>query len=710
MNTPETPAHILKKYFGYDTFRPMQLEIIDHVLAKKDSLVIMPTGGGKSICFQIPAMLMEGTFIVLSPLIALMKDQVEGLVANGIPAAFINSTIDTGQEADVLQKLHSGKLKLLYLSPERFLGQSMFNILKNARISGFAIDEAHCISVWGHDFREEYGKLGIIKTQWPQTPVIALTATADKISRRDIGTQLKLSEPTTFLGSFNRPNISLQVLPGQKVYREVKRILSHHRGESGIIYCLSRKSCEEVAGRLELDGFSAALYHAGLDKEIRTKVQEDFKKDKVKIIVATIAFGMGIDKSNIRFVIHYNLPKNIEGYYQEIGRGGRDGLPCETVMFYSYRDVMILRGFCEESAQKEIQLAKLKRIQQYAEASVCRRKILHTYFGEDLAENCGNCDVCKNPPTSTDGTVIVQMALSALTRLNENVGIGTLIDVLRGSQKSYLFQHGYQEIKTYGAGKDHSYDDWQHYVLQMLHHGFLEIAYDQNHVLKITDAGREVLFKGRKVQMVSPNLSTDSDRFVKKEEPEKSQKQLFAEGLFDALRSLRHLIADSKGVPPYVIFSDATLKEMAAQHPVTLEEMGAISGVGEFKLAEYGDVFIREIIGYIMNSDIKSSGIKGKTQLETLKLIREGKSTSEIASLRGISESTIYGHLAALLERGLIMDISPYLSDQEIATIKTAVEAVGPTDQLTPIFNHMEGKVDFGKIRLFLSSIKAKGS
>ncbi|MDZ7607513.1 MAG: DNA helicase RecQ [Cyclobacteriaceae bacterium] len=535
-----TASHILKKYFGYDSFRPMQEDIINHVLAKKDCLVIMPTGGGKSICFQIPALLMEGTTIVISPLIALMKDQVEGLVANGIPAAFINSTIDTVQEAAALEKLHNGKLKLLYLSPERFLSQPMFNILKEANISGFAIDEAHCISVWGHDFREEYGRLGIIKKQWPHAPVIALTATADKISRRDIVTQLKLTDPAVFLGSFNRPNLSLQVKPGQKVYREVKKILSRHHGESGIIYCLSRNSCEEVAERLEFDGFSAAPYHAGLEKEVRAKVQEDFKKDKVNIIVATIAFGMGIDKSNIRFVIHYNLPKNIEGYYQEIGRGGRDGLPCETVMFYSYRDVMILRSFCEESKLKDIQLAKLKRIQQYAEAAVCRRKILLTYFGEDLPENCGNCDVCKNPPTSTDGTVIVQMALSALARLSENVGIGTLIDVLRGSQKSYLFQHGYHEIKTYGVGKDHSYDDWQHYILQMLHLGFLEIAYDQNHVLKITDAGREVLFKGRKVQLVSVLDSSEVGQLMVKEEPEKTQKQLFANGLFETLRSLRH--------------------------------------------------------------------------------------------------------------------------------------------------------------------------
>jgi ATP-dependent DNA helicase RecQ len=694
----------LKKYFGYDSFRPMQREIIQSVLDGKDSLVIMPTGGGKSLCFQIPAILQEGTFIVISPLIALMKDQVESLKANGIDAAFINSTLEAHEESVVLQKLDKGELKLLYLSPEKLQSRMMLDRILKLKISGFAIDEAHCISVWGHDFREEYGKLGFIKEKWPDLPVIALTATADKISRRDISKQLNLIEPEIFIASFNRPNLSLQVLPGQQVYRQVKRIVDRHEGEAGIIYCLSRKSCEEVAAKLTLDGHKAAFYHAGMETRERSKVQEDFIKDNVPIIVATIAFGMGIDKSNIRYVIHYNLPKNIEGYYQEIGRGGRDGLPCETVMFYSYRDVMILRDFAEQSALKEIQLAKLKRIQQFAEAEVCRRKILLTYFGEDLEQDCGNCDVCKNPPMAEDGTITAQMALSALKRLDEKVGIGILIDVLRGSQKSHIFENGYHNIKTYGVGKEISYLDWQHYVLQFLHHGLIEIAYDQNHVLKVTEAGNRVLFNGRKVKLVKPAMQGDAFQTYTKPEPTKTKKQEFEEQLFDALRELRKQIADSKGVPPYVIFSDATLKEMAAEHPVTQNEISLISGVGEYKLAEYGEVFINEILRFMANSGFSSSVVKGKTYIETFQLLKSGKTPAEIAVIRNIQESTIYSHLAHLYERDMISDISPYVSSEEIAKIEAAIREIGLGDTLKPLFEYLGEKIHYGKIRLYLSS------
>jgi ATP-dependent DNA helicase RecQ len=698
-----TPHQILKKYFGYDSFRPMQEEIIDSVLAGKDSLVIMPTGGGKSICYQIPAIAMPGTLIVISPLIALMKDQVESLQANGIEAAFINSTLDASQERIHLQKLDNGQLKLLYLSPEKLQTRAMYDRLQTSKISCFAIDEAHCISVWGHDFREEYGKLGFIKKKWPEVPVIALTATADKISRRDIVTRLNLEDPGIFIDSFNRPNLSLQVRPGQSVYRQVKSIVERHKGEAGIIYCLSRKSCVEVAAKLNWDGHKAAHYHAGMDAKDRNKTQEDFIKDNIPIIVATIAFGMGIDKSNIRFVIHYNLPKNIEGYYQEIGRGGRDGLPCETVMFYSFRDVMILRDFAENSALKDIQLAKLKRIQQFAEAEVCRRKILLSYFGEDLKDDCGNCDVCKNPPLTEDATITTQMALSALKRLNENVGIGILIDVLRGSQKSYIFENGYHEIKTYGAGREVSYQDWQHYLLQMLHHGLVEIAYDQKHVLKITEAGNDVLFKGRKVKLVRPSEGGEPYRPYAKPEPRKTKKEEFEDNLFEALRELRKQIADSKGVPPYVIFSDVTLKEMAADQPISLQAMSVVSGVGEFKLAEYGEVFVNEIQRQMAQSGLGSSVVKGKTYVETLQMLKDGKNISEIAQIRNISPTTVYSHLAYLYEKRLISNIENYLTREEMKQIEGAVNTIGVTDALKPIFDHLEEKVDYGKIRLFLS-------
>ncbi len=704
------PLSILKKHFGYDTFRPGQENIIQSVLKQKDSLVIMPTGGGKSICFQIPAIILEGTFVVISPLIALMKDQVESLRANGIDAAYINSTLSSEEEKELIIKMRDEKLKLLYLSPEKLLSESMIRILKEINVSGFAIDEAHCISVWGHDFREEYSKLNILKTQWPNVPVIALTATADKITRRDIIKQLHIDEANVFISSFNRPNLSLQVQPGQKVYRQVKSIVDRHKNESGIIYCLSRKSCEEVALKLGRDGYKAAYYHAGMETAKRTKVQEDFIKDNVPIIVATIAFGMGIDKSNIRFVIHYNLPKNIEGYYQEIGRGGRDGLPCETVLFYSFRDIMILRDFAEGSKQAELQLAKLKRIQQYAEAEVCRRKILMAYFGEDLKQDCGNCDVCLNPPESKDATITIQMALSALKRLKEKIGIGVLIDVLRGSQKSYLFEQGYNQIKTYGVGKDISYEDWQHYILQMLHHGLIEIAYDQKHVLKITDAGSDVLFGKRKVNLVLPYEKGHEAHLYLKTEPQKTKKQEFEEALFDILRVLRKQIADSKGVPPYVVFPDNSLKEMAAEHPVSIEEMAEISGVGEFKLAEYGTVFINEIQNYLAKSEVQNTSIKGKTYIQTLHLIKEGNSISEIAKARNIHETTVYSHIAYLVEKHLITDVNEYVTIEEINQIRGAVEATGQNTILRPIFDHLDEKIDFGKIRLGLSFLKTSGN
>lgn len=698
-----TPANALKKYFGYDQFRPMQEEIIQAILDGRNCIVIMPTGGGKSVCFQVPALLQSGTFVVISPLIALMKDQVESLRANGIEAAFINSSLETSEENSLLQNLKNGLIKLLYLSPEKLLSNTMLGILEGVNISGFAVDEAHCISVWGHDFREEYSKLDLIKRRWPNLPLVALTATADKITRRDIAKQLAMENSELFLSSFNRENLSLQVRPGQKVYKQLKSILTNHKGKSGIIYCLSRKSCEEVASKLNFDGYNAAYYHAGMNSNQRSKTQEDFIKDNVQIIVATIAFGMGIDKSNIRFVIHYNLPKTIEGYYQEIGRGGRDGLPCETVMFYSYRDVMILQDFARESKQAELQLAKLKRIQQYAEALVCRRKILMAYFGEDLKDDCGNCDVCKNPPKTEDATINAQKVLSALKRLRERVGIGSLIDVLRGSQKSYIFQNGYHQVKTFGAGKEISYQDWQHYILQMLHLGLLEIAYDQKHVLKITNSGNDVLFKDRKVNLVKPFSDKSEHHTFLKPEQQKTKKQEFEEQLFEELRVLRKQIADSKGVPPYVVFSDATLKEMASYHPINHEEMSSISGVGEFKLAEYGDIFINQIQHYLADSSISDSSIKGKTYVQTLQLTKEGKSIAEIAKERNIHSTTVYSHLAYLFEKKLVTEIENYLTPKEMGMIEAAVKATGVNDRLKPLHDHLREQIDYGKIRLYLS-------
>ena len=444
-----TPESTLKKHFGYDGFRPVQKEVIDKILDKNDALVVMPTGGGKSIIYQLPALILPGITVVVSPLIALMKDQVGALKANGIPAEFINSSLSDPEKREVFSRIRNNHLKLIYVSPERLVLDSFISFLKQLEISLFAIDEAHCISVWGHDFRPEYSQLSLLKENFPDTPIVALTATADKITQSDICKQIGINESNKFIASFDRPNLSLNVLPAKKRYEFIRDHIKASRNNSGIIYCLSRKSTESIARKLQADGINADFYHAGLSAAQRNKVQDDFINDNTLVICATIAFGMGIDKSNVRWVFHYNLPKNIESYYQEIGRAGRDGLPSETFLFYNFGDLIMLRKFAEESGQPEIQLAKLERIQQYAEATTCRRKILLSYFNEHLDESCGNCDVCENPPQTFDGTIIAQKALSAIIRLNEKVSSGILIDILRGSKRYEIISNGYHQIKTF---------------------------------------------------------------------------------------------------------------------------------------------------------------------------------------------------------------------------------------------------------------------
>ncbi|KAA3640347.1 MAG: DNA helicase RecQ, partial [Bacteroidetes bacterium] len=502
MQTP--PKEILKKFFGYDEFRPMQKQIIDTVYAGKDSLVLMPTGGGKSICYQIPSIGLPGTGIVVSPLISLMKNQVDGLRANGVKAAFLNSSLGIPEQRAIEDDFFNGNLDLLYVSPEKMITPDMNALLSRVKINLFAIDEAHCISSWGHDFRPDYTLLNFIKRQFPDIPVLALTATADKITRKDILQLLAIPHAEQFIASFDRPNISLEVRPGQQKRQQIIRFIKEKPGESGIIYCLSRKSTENLAMKLQEEGVNAAPYHAGLSSAERTKVQENFIKDDTPVICATIAFGMGIDKSNVRWIIHYNMPKNLEGYYQEIGRCGRDGTDAHALLFYSYADVMMLQEIITNNAStnEEIQLAKLDRMRQYAEAPACRRRILLNYFNENLSEDCGNCDVCKNPPQKIDGTEVTQKALSAVYRLKEKVGMGMLIDVLRGSGKKEIFQRGYNQIKTYGAGREIPYPQWQSYLLQMLNLGYLEIAADQNNVVKLTQASQKVLFEGKKVELV----------------------------------------------------------------------------------------------------------------------------------------------------------------------------------------------------------------
>ena len=598
----------LKTYFGYDSFRPLQEEIIRHILDGNDALVLMPTGGGKSICYQLPALLREGTAVVVSPLISLMKDQVEALCANGISAGALNSSNDETENAALRRACMEGRLKLLYISPEKLLTEANY-LLRDMHISLFAIDEAHCISQWGHDFRPEYAQMGILHQQFPHVPIIALTATADKITREDIIRQLHLNHPRTFISSFDRPNLSLTVKRGYQQKEKSKTILdfiARHPGESGIIYCMSRSKTESVAQMLQKQGIRTAVYHAGLSPSLRDEAQDDFINDRVQVVCATIAFGMGIDKSNVRWVIHYNLPKSIESFYQEIGRAGRDGLPSDTLLFYSLADLILLTKFATESGQQNINLEKLQRMQQYAESDICRRRILLSYFGEIADHDCGNCDVCKNPPERFDGTVIVQKALSAIVRTDQQIGTGVLVDILRGNMSSEVVGKGYQQLKTFAAGRDVPSRDWHDYLLQMLQLGYFEIAYNENNHLKITSAGSDVLF-GRataRLVVIRREETNETKRGRKRKATVPAQELPLGlpntenEALFEALRKLRKRLADEEALPAYIVLSDKVLHLLSTSRPTSLEEFGNISGIGEHKKKKYGKEFINLIRKY----------------------------------------------------------------------------------------------------------------
>jgi ATP-dependent DNA helicase RecQ len=613
---------------------------------------------------------------------------VDALKANGISAEFFNSSQPYEEQQQVLKNLQNGDLKLLYVAPES-LPQLNF-ILNSIKVSLFALDEAHCISSWGHDFRPAYTQLKSLKEQFPNVPLIALTATADRATREDIATQLSIPEAKTFIASFDRPNLYLDVRPGQNRNKQILDFLKNHSDESGIIYCLSRKSTEKLASTLKTKGYKAEAYHAGLTSDERNTVQDNFLNDRTPIIVATIAFGMGIDKSNVRWVIHYNMPKNIDGYYQEIGRSGRDGLPAHTILFYSFADVIMLRKFAEGSETETYQLAKLERMQQFAEALSCRRKALLGYFGEHITEDCGNCDICKTPPKYFDGTLIAQKVCSAVARLQEQEALGMVLDVLRGSQNAQVYDKGYQKIKTFGTAKDISWRDLQQYVIQLLNQGVLQIYFHENGRLLLTPLAKKVLFEGKKVRLA--NIIQEVEKVKTERAPRKRAE------LFDKLRELRLKLAQEINKPAFVVFSDATLEDMEFKKPRTREEFAEVSGVGEAKLEKYADDFLKVINRHLdtLENDLPTHERSFKMFTE------ENLSPIEIAEKRGLSEDSVYGHFIKMHQLGETFDFSQFISSEEIQQIRDAKKTLENPDALKPYFEYFKEKMPYWKLKLGL--------
>ncbi len=611
----KTPEIILKQVFGFSEFRPLQRQIIESLLAGRNNLVLMPTGGGKSICFQIPALLRPGVGIVVSPLISLMQDQVSALQANGVAAAYFNSSLSYQQSQQVLNRLHNRQLDLLYIAPERLVSETFLERLDHIQLALFAIDEAHCISQWGPDFRPEYKQFQVLRDRYPTVPVIALTATADRPTQQDIRECLRLQTADFHLDSFNRPNIHYTVLEKHKPFQQILNFLENNLHNSGIIYCLSRRRVEEVAEMLLAKSFQAAAYHAGMSSDKRQRIQNSFQKDDIQIIVATVAFGMGIDKSNVRFVIHYDLPKNIESYYQETGRAGRDGLPAHALLLYGLADMALVRGLIDKNAnevQRRIESHKLNAMMSFAEAQTCRRQVLLNYFDENLAEDCKNCDICQNPPETYDATIDVRKALSCVFRAGQRFGVGHIIDILRGAEKERIKQLGHHRLSTYGIGENLSHEAWHSIFRQLIHQGYLEQDLANYSVLKLTEKSRPVLKGELQLILAKPRIKIikNSEIKVKSSETKKSAKRKsvidfnYDTALFERLRQLRKKIADRSSIPPYMVFSDITLALMAAEVPTNESSLLSISGVGDFKLKTYGAEFIAEIKCFIGNGVI----------------------------------------------------------------------------------------------------------
>jgi ATP-dependent DNA helicase RecQ len=716
VSTTQDAKGLLKDIFGYDAFRPMQQDIIDALLAGRDAFVLMPTGGGKSLCYQIPAIMREGTGIIVSPLISLMKDQVDTLTRCGVRAAFYNSSLKAADSKAVLAKFEAGELDLLYVAPERLLSKAFLARLEQVKLSMFAIDEAHCVSQWGHDFRPEYVKLGVLREVFPDVPMLALTATADEHTREDVVERLQLREPQWFTSSFDRPNIRYLVAEKRQPLTQILQFLDDWKNDSGIIYCLSRKRVEDLAVNLQRQGYRAAAYHAGLPAKQRERVQDDFLRDRMKIIVATIAFGMGVDKPNVRYVIHHDLPKSIESFYQETGRAGRDGMESEALLLYGSGDVNLVRRLIENVEnvdQRRVEVHKLNSMVGLAEALTCRRKVLLGYFGEDLPEPCGNCDICLDPPETYDGTELATLALGCVRELGGDFGMGYVIDVLRGVKGTRVRENGHHECASFGKGANQNADEWTSVLRQLVHHGYLvqnvsrKAAMMPSEKAANLEAGQSVILAKYKpgIKRQLKRLSSNRD-----------------EGLFERLVALRQQLADAESMAPHVLFSDATLSEMSQRKPADLETLARISGVGKHKLDTYGQAMIDAVREYAdQQPDKTEPGDGGRpklmakgpaandTQMHTLSLYKRlGGALDQIAAQQDISEKTVLNHFIALIRAGHYIDV-PALFGEQFEPIMHDLDQADPYASLTEVKRDLSMDISNEEFRLFLAWREAIG-
>lgn len=708
----------LQSTFGYVSFRPLQKEIVRSILDRKDVFVLMPTGGGKSLCYQLPALLLDGLTVVVSPLIALMKDQVDALRALGVPATFINSSLDPSEIGRRQAAVARGEVKLLYVAPERLMLPGFLHLLASVSVALFAIDEAHCISEWGHDFRPEYRELARLRGLFPSATLAAFTATATSRVQADIKTQLGLQGAASFRGSFNRPNLFYEVRPKQGAYRQLVAYLRQRGPASGIIYCHTRARADLLAERLRGDGFRAAAYHAGLDADERRQRQEAFSHDDVPIVVATIAFGMGIDKPDVRFVVHYDLPKNLEGYYQESGRAGRDGEPSDCILFYSPGDAVKHRHFIDEkpgALERQVALQQVQQMEDWAASTTCRRRALLAYFDEPFdGQDPPCCDVCRTPPRETDYTIPAQMILSCVKRTGERFGLAHVIGVLRGSHAERLLRLRHDQLSTYGIGRDRSVAEWRHLARELLTRGYLRQVVDEFNAVKLTERGRAALIRREPIRLAAPPV-------VASAEPAKASAHA---DLFERLRRLRKQIADERGVPPYVIFHDSTLRQMAAELPIDQTRLRRIQGVGERKAADVGDLFLDCIAGYVQETGAKpipgspmvetsEAGARttadglSLTVLTTVSLFQEGKDVAAIATLRGLTPRTIEGHLAEAIAAGEVIDLDRLVPADKRRAIESAIAEVGPS-LLKPVMERLGEGFSYGELALVRAVLRRR--